>query len=332
VTHRRFDPLSGRWVTLSDGRLARPWHGEETLAQAARLPEHDAACFLCPGNVRANGAINPAYTGPWLFDNDFPALADDSDDHADAAATTAPQPHSLFAAMPVRGRCQVLCYSPRHDLALHQLTDADLEAVVQVWRQQTVSLGRSFAWVQIFENRGDMMGASSPHPHGQIWSTTHLPDAVATEDLRQQAFHDENGQPMLVDYVTEELRRGERIVSANADWVVLVPWWAVWPFETLLLPREPLPWLGDLDDGRAGTLAAMLRDLIGRYDRLFGVRFPYSMGWHGRAVPHWTLHAHFLPPLLRSATVRKHMVGYELLAEAQRDLSPEAAAARLRGA
>jgi UDPglucose--hexose-1-phosphate uridylyltransferase len=323
MTHRRFDPLSGRWVTVSEGRLGRPWRGEETPAATPALPAHDEHCFLCAGNQRANGERNPAYTGPWLFDNDFPALGA-------ATETQASQPHSLFMAMPVRGRCQVLCYSPRHDLALHRLADDDLQAVIRVWREQTRALGRTFAWVQIFENRGAMMGASSPHPHGQIWSTGHLPDAAATEDMRQRAFHDEHGLPLLLDYLAEELRRGDRIVSVNDDWVTLVPWWAVWPFETLLLPRSPLSSMGELDDARAVTLAAMLRDLIGRYDRLFGVPFPYSMGWHGRAAPHWTLHAHFLPPLLRSASVRKHMVGYELLAEAQRDLSPEDAAARLR--
>jgi UDPglucose--hexose-1-phosphate uridylyltransferase len=323
VTHRRYDALSGRWVTVSGGRLDRPWRGEEAVATTPDLAAHDAGCFLCPGNRRVNGEVNPAYAGPWLFDNDFPALGE-------GAAAVAPQPHSLFMEMPVRGRCQVLCYSPRHDVGLHQLPDAELQSVVRVWRAQTVALSRTFAWVQVFENRGAMMGASSPHPHGQIWSTGHLPNEVAVEDTRQRIFHDEHGQPLLLDYLAEELRRGERLVTANDDWVALVPWWAVWPFETLLLPRAPLTWMGQVDDARAVTLAAILRDLIGRYDRLFNVPFPYSMGWHGRAAPHWTLHAHFLPPLLRSATVRKHMVGYELLAESQRDLTPEAAAARLR--
>lgn len=323
MTGRRFDPLSGRWVIVSEGRLNRPWRGEEAPAPPPAAPAHDAGCFLCPGNRRANGAVNPSYVGPWRFDNDFPALAG-------AAGPVDPQPHSLFMAMPVRGRCQVLCYSPRHDLALHQLPEAEIVAVIRAWRAATVEAFGTFGWVQIFENRGAMMGASSPHPHGQIWSTGHLPTEAATEDLRQRAFFDEHGHPLLADYLTEELRRGERLVCSNADWVALVPWWATWPFETLLLPRQPLAWMGGLDDARTLTLAGILRDLIGRYDRLFDAPFPYSMGWHGMNAAHWTLHAHFLPPLLRSATVRKHMVGYELLAEAQRDLSPEAAAARLR--
>ena len=326
-TQRRYDPLTGNWLTVSTGRLDRPWQGQRGLADqrasAAPSVAHEPGCYLCAGNTRSSGAINPLYTGTFVFDNDFPALA----------AHSAPQPeevHSLFRAMPVTGTCRVLCYTPHHDGHLGTLSLAQLEAVIALWQAQWLELSQRYAWVQIFENRGAEMGASSPHPHGQIWATSYLPQGPMTETFRQQAYHTEHGRTLLGDYLTEELRRGDRLVTANDHWAVVVPYWAVWPFETLLLPRAPRRCMGDIEPQARAALAVTLKDLIGRYDRLFDTPFPYSMGWHGSAGEHWTLHAHFLPPLLRSATVRKHMVGFELLAEAQRDLSPEEAAARLR--
>ena len=347
-TERRYDPLSGRWITLSAGRLNRPWQGEQTSQEPTHAPgttathpataqrinapdrdtptsldDHDAACFLCPGNTRASGAANPRYTEHYVFDNDYPALSANSDPQASHA-------HSLFRAMPVTGLCRVLCYTPRHSGSLGALSLEQIDAVIALWQGQWMELSTRCAWVQIFENRGTQMGASSPHPHGQLWATSYLPQEAATEELRQQAYYGEHGRTLLADYLTEELRRGERIVAANEHWVVVVPYWAVWPFETLVLPRQACRSFNDIDPPARASLAHMLQELIGRYDGLFNVPFPYSMGWHGRAADHWTLHAHFYPPLLRSASVRKHMVGFELLAEAQRDLSPEEAAARLR--
>jgi UDPglucose--hexose-1-phosphate uridylyltransferase len=326
MTQRRYDPLADRWVVLSTGRLSRPWRGAVDAPATAVLPTHDPGCYLCPGNTRASGAVNPDYRGPWAFDNDYPALTTGLD------PVPAPDANSLFRSLPVRGRCRVICYGPRHDRGLGDL-DADARlAVVKLWREEWMSLAREHAWVQVFENRGEMMGASSPHPHGQVWATAWLPTLPATEDGRQAAFFAEHGRRMLDDYVAAELERGERIVCANAQWVALVPYWAVWPFETMLVSRTGAHSFADVDDDAARALAELLGDLVPRYDRLFGVPFPYSMGWHGRDAAHWTLHAHFLPPLLRSATVRKHMVGFELLAEAQRDLTPEEAAQRLREA
>ena len=330
---------------VSEGRLNRPWQGETTgaastktaapassttkgasaqdRASVALSTRHDPGCYLCPGNTRASGVVNPTYQDHYVFDNDFPALSAISAAHEAHA-------HSLFRAMQVTGTCRVLCYTPDHSGGLGTLSAPELKAVIDLWRQQWSELSAQFAWVQIFENRGALMGASSPHPHGQLWATSHLPQEAATEELRQAAYFAEHGRTLLGDYLTEELRRGERLVDVNDHWVSLVPYWAVWPFETLLLPRVPLRSLADIDAASRASLANMLQTLIRHYDRLFDVPFPYSMGWHGRSTEHWTLHAHFLPPLLRSATVRKHMVGFELLAEAQRDLSPEEAAARLR--
>lgn len=328
MTTRRYDPLSDRWVVISTGRLSRPWRGAVDAPASAAVPAHDPGCYLCPGNTRASGDVNPDYRGPWAFDNDYPALAPAFE------AAPAPDANSLFRSLSVRGRCRVICYSPAHDVGLGQLDDDARLAVVQLWRSEWTALASDFAWVQLFENRGEMMGASSPHPHGQLWATSWLPALPATEDVRQQAFFDEHGRRLLDDYVEAELERGERIVCANAHWVALVPYWAVWPFETMIVSRAgergSARSFTDVDDASARALAALLGELVPRYDALFGVPFPYSMGWHGRDAAHWTLHAHVLPPLLRSATVRKHMVGFELLAEAQRDLTPEEAALRLR--
>ena len=325
MTARRYDPLSDRWVLLSSGRLQRPWRGAEDAPAAQTLPHFDRNCYLCPGNTRANGSVNPRYTGPWAFDNDFPALA------AEYEAQHA-HPHSLLRSLSVRGRCRVLCYSEAHNLGLGQLDAAGRSAAVQLWRTEWRALAEQFAWVQLFENRGEMMGASSPHPHGQLWATDYLPAIPATEDLRQQAYFAEHGRTLLADYAEEEQRLGLRVVCSNSHWLAVVPYWAVWPFEVLLIARGNVGSFAAVDDVSARDLSELLGDLISRYDRLFGVPFPYSMGWHGRNAPHWTLHAHFMPPLLRSATVRKHMVGFELLAEAQRDLTPEEATQRLRDA
>ena len=323
--HRRRDPLGDRWVLVSPQRLARPWQGEEE-APEPRGPAYEPECFLCPGNTRTSGAVNPGYDGPFVFPNDFPALGPGGG----GAASDDP----LLRAEPVTGTARVLCFSPDHSATLPELPLAGVRAVVDAWCKQSAELGREHRWVQLFENKGAAMGCSNPHPHGQIWASDHLPDLPATEDRTQREWLARRGRPMLAELAEREAG-GERVVVQTADWLAIVPWWASWPFETLLLPRFDVQRLPELTDGQRDGLADAVRRLTIAYDNLFATSFPYSMGWHGAPFAtgdwsHWRLHAHFFPPLLRSASVRKFMVGYELLAEAQRDLTPEAAAERLR--
>lgn len=324
---RRRNALTGDWVLVSPQRDQRPWQGAREAPPLPPAAAHDPECYLCPGNARAGGATNPAYTGVYVFDNDFPALLPD---HLPAAADA----DSLFVADHVTGRCRVICYSPEHNRALADLSDAERREVIDVWCAQSAELGQQYRWVQIFENRGTAMGCSNHHPHGQIWASEQLPTLPEREDREQARYHRTHARALLLDYAERELERGTRVVCANTRWLAVVPWWATWPFETLLLPRSPVARLAELGEPDRAQLATLLGELLSAYDRLFGVPFPYSFGWHGAPgadpAAHWQLHAHILPPLLRSATVRKFMVGYEMLAEAQRDMTPEAAAERLR--
>jgi UDPglucose--hexose-1-phosphate uridylyltransferase len=298
--HRRYNPLSGEWVLVSPQRTERPWQGQVDRMPEERLPDYDLSCYLCPGNGRAGGVRNPRYEGTFVFTNDYPALLPIGDGEY--------------------GTCRVICYSPRHDLGLGELPIAAIEAVVDVWTEQSAELlaDPGIGHVQIFENRGETMGASNPHPHGQIWATEHVPMHVAREQDRFAA-----APSLLADYLREER---ERVVEENEHMLAVVPYWAVWPFETLVGPRRIVPSLIDLTDEERSSLARILKRLVQRYDRLFDTRFPYSMGLHQGVH----MHFHFYPPLLRSATVRKFIIGYELLAEPQRDLTPEEAAERLR--
>ena len=326
--HRRQNALTGDWILVSPQRTSRPWRGRVERPAPERRPGHEPGCYLCPGNRRANGDVNPAYAGTYVFPNDFPALL--------PGEAGQPEPgHPLLAARAVRGECRVICFSPRHDLTLPQMPVADIRRVVDTWAEQVADLGRRYRWVQVFENKGEIMGCSNPHPHGQVWASDALPNEPAKEDARQAEYHARHGRDLLGDYLELELALAERIVLANEHWVFLTPYWAVWPFETLLLPRRPAGHLPALTDPERDALADILQRMLAAYDRLFQTSFPYSMGWHGapadgRDHPSWRLHAHFYPPLLRSATVKKFMVGYEMLAEPQRDLTPEQAAARLR--
>ena len=325
--HRRYNPLADEWMLVSPDRTQRPWQGsrETDLRPPSRL-RYDPDCYLCPGNRRASGEVNGQYGGTYVFTNDFAALQPDAPlDQVD---------QGLLRAEGEQGTCRVVCFSPRHDVALGQLAADELRTVVDLWAAQTDELGRQYRWVQVFENRGELMGASNPHPHGQIWAGTALPREGAREQQTQLAYWTAHSRTLLGDYADQEAG-GPRVVAANDDWLAVVPFWAVWPFETLLIARGPACRLPDLDDARRNGLVDALRDLLGRYDGLFDHPFPYSMGWHqapfdGAEHPEWRLHAHAYPPLLRSASVRKFMVGYELLAEPQRDLTPEDAAARLR--
>jgi len=328
--HRRYNPLTGEWILVSPHRAKRPWQGQVESTPPEHRPAYDPQCYLCPGNTRAGGKVNPAYTGTFVFDNDFPALLPDT-------PTDEPPDHPLFRVQGERGLCRVICFSPRHDLTLAQMDTADIRPVIDTWAGQTLDLGgRDFiSYVQIFENRGEMMGASNPHPHGQIWSTSRMPREIDKEIATQRDYYRAHGITLLADYLAEEQRRAERIVYANEHWTVLVPFWAIWPFETLLVPNRPARSIPDLSDAERDALADALHHLTVRYDNLFRTSFPYSMGFHqqptdGAEYPYWHLHAHFYPPLLRSATVRKFMVGYEMLGTPQRDITAEQAAARLR--
>jgi UDPglucose--hexose-1-phosphate uridylyltransferase len=335
-SHRRRNALNGDWVTVSPQRAARPWQGEAHPDVTSDASAYDPNCYLCPGNVRVNGDVNPAYAAPWAFDNDFPAMSVSESGGLTEAELSSLGAADLFVSESASGRCRVLCYSPDHHKTLSVMTADELHAVIALWCKEVRALRQTHHWVQVFENRGEMMGCSNPHPHGQIWAVDYLPGEARKEDVQQALWREKHQSVLLQDYLTAEEAQGERVVLSNADWLVLVPYWAVWPFETLLLPRRHIAHLDDLDAAECLALAGILQGLLGAYDRLFDTPCPYTMGWHGApcptASPHWQLHAHFYPPLLRSASVRKHMVGYEMLSEQQRDVTPEAAAERLRQA
>jgi UDPglucose--hexose-1-phosphate uridylyltransferase len=325
--HRRYDPLSDEWLLVSAGRTGRPWRGRREGAVAEELPVYDPSCYLCPGNLRASGERNPDYAATFVFTNDYAALQPDS--------PTDRLEDGLLIAQGEQGTCQVVCFSPRHDVTLPQMPGADVRRVVDLWADQSASLGASYPWVQVFENRGAAMGASNPHPHGQIWAGSAIPSRAGREDAAQRRYFEKSGRPLLLDYVVQEVG-GPREVEADDEWLIVVPFWAAWPYETLIVPRRPVGRLPDLDDRQRDTLTSRLISLLQRYDALFNIPFPYSMGWHqapfdGEAAAHWQLHAHVYPPLLH-ADVRKFMVGYELLSELQRDITPEDAAAQLRSA
>lgn len=331
--HRRYNPLTGQHVLVSPQRNQRPWQGQTEVAASERRPSYDPTCYLCPGNRRAQSAANPSYQGTFVFDNDFSALVPEVPNVT--GVPEGPGSDALLRSEPVSGRCRVICFSPRHDLSLPEMDRADIARVVDTWAAETAALGAKYRWVQVFENKGAVMGCSNPHPHGQIWASDMLPNEPAAEDHHQRSHRDQHGSPLLVDYAAREVELETRVVHQSEHFVAVVPFWAVWPFETLILPKGQVLRLPDLTAAARVDLAGFLRALLGAYDRLFNVSFPYSMGWHGAPfdegpADHWQLHAHIYPPLLRSATVKKFMVGYEMLAEPQRDLTAEQAARRLR--
>ncbi len=328
--HRRYNALTGEWLLVSPHRALRPWQGQQEAPDTAARPAYDPGCYLCPGNVRANGTRNPAYTGPYVFDNDFAALRDDTPSGVFNQG-------GLLRAEAETGVGRVICFSPRHDLTLPEMSTADIRRVVDVWTQEYATLGArpDIGYVQVFENKGAVMGCSNPHPHGQVWAQRTVPGEPVKEGQQQRAHYVAHGRTLLSDYLALEVDDRSRLVLENAHWVALVPFWASWPFETLLLPRRAVADLTQLSDPEKDAFADALRRLTIRYDNLFQTSFPYSAGMHQRPTdgephPEWHLHMHFFPPLLRSATVRKFMVGYELLANAQRDMTPEWAAEQLR--
>jgi UDPglucose--hexose-1-phosphate uridylyltransferase len=328
--HRRFNPLTREWVLVSPQRTARPWQGQVETGGGAAEPEYDPECYLCPGNARAGGVRNPNYTSTFVFDNDFAALKPSTPvDRYDEGG--------LLIAESEPGICRVVCFLPRHNLTIAGMDPAALRKVVDVWVEQFTDLGSNAAinYVQIFENRGAMMGASNPHPHCQIWSSRALPNEVAKEQASQRAWREERGACLLCEYLKLEQAARHRVVEENNSFLTVVPFWAIWPFETAVVSKRHLPSIDRLSDAERDGLADILKRTTARYDRLFHVSFPYSMGIHQRPTDgleheEWHLHLHFYPPLLRSATVRKFLVGYEMLATPQRDITPEMAAERLR--
>jgi UDPglucose--hexose-1-phosphate uridylyltransferase len=328
--HRRYNPLTEEWVLCSPQRTERPWQGQIEKPAAAHVPSYDPNCYLCPRNERAGHVRNPDYTSTFAFDNDFAALRQNNQDWQI-------NEEDLLIAHAEPGICRVLCFSPHHDLTLPQMQLSELRLVVDAWAEEAHYLGTrdGINYVQIFENKGQAMGCSNPHPHGQIWATKHVPDIPAAKVRSQQAYFRSHNSDLLGDYVALELARQERLICRNEHWVALVPFWAVWPFEAMLIPMRLVPDLASLNPEERDALADIIRRLTVRYDNLFNTSFPYSMGWHscptdGQAHPYWRLHAVYYPPLLRSATVRKFQVGYEMTAEPQRDITAEQAARQLR--
>jgi UDPglucose--hexose-1-phosphate uridylyltransferase len=328
--HRRYNPLRRQWVLISPHRTQRPWQGEVNPSSGFSDVHYDPACYLCPGNTRAGGHVTPKYESVYIFDNDYAALLPDSPaPPADASP--------LLHAEAERGRCKVVCFHPDHSLTLPRMELADIRRVVDAWTAEYLALGQQpeLNYVQIFENRGAMMGASNPHPHCQIWATEHIPDEPAAETEALKAYAAEKHSCLLCDYLQVEAKEQIRIVCENEDFAVVVPWWAVWPFETLVLSKRHLGSFAEFSDREKTSLADILKQITIRYDNLFETSFPYTMGFHqspvdGEAHGEWHFHAHFYPPLLRSATVRKFMVGFEMLGMPQRDITPESAAARLK--
>ena len=330
--HRRFNPLSNEWVLVSPHRTQRPWQGAVEAVPQAQRPQYDPSCYLCPGNQRANGSLNPQYHSTFVFDNDFAALKKDI-----PSARLDLGRRGLLVAETEAGICRVMCFSPRHDLTLATMEAREIEPVIREWSAQTQELSRSedIQHVQIFENRGEMMGASNPHPHCQIWATATVPQSPERELFAQRNYWNENHSCLLCEYVELEEKQDARIVCSNPGFIAVVPFWAVWPFEVLVCSRRHLGSFPGLKDSEVTQLSALLKQLTSAYDRIFDVPFPYSMGFHqhpfdGDTHPEWHFHAHFYPPLLRSATVRKFMVGFEMLGTPQRDITPELAAEKLR--
>ena len=322
-THKRLNLLTGEWILVSPHRTKRPWNGKTEDAAADKMPEYDPNCYLCPGNTRAGGVANPKYEDTFLFVNDYSALI--------------PGIENLLIARSEEGICKVICFSPRHDLTLARMSPEKIVRVIDLWIEQYKELGEdpNINYVQIFENRGAIMGCSNPHPHGQIWSSQTVPDLPAKETEKQIEYKEKNGRCLLCDYLALELKKKERIVLENDGFAVLVPFWAVWPYEIMILPKRHMSSIDEMTEKEKKDLAEIMKAAGIRYDNLFKTNFPYSMGIHqkptdGKAHDGWHFHFHYLPPLLRSATVKKFMVGYELLAMPQRDITAEQAAAKLR--
>lgn len=326
--HLRLNQLSNEWVIVSPHRMKRPWAGQIEPVEGDNIPRHDLKNPLCPGATRSSGKANDNYTSTFIFENDFPALLKETPEPSNDAK------EELFKSSSARGTCRVMCFHPYSDLSLPLLSTTDIQAVITDWINQYKELSQKYLWVQIFENKGNMMGCSNPHPHCQIWGCHFLPNEARKEEKNQLDYFKRNQSCLLMDYVQQEMKKKERIVTENEDWLVLVPYWATWPFELLVIPKAPVQRLTDLTEEQQKSLSVIMKSYLTKYDNLFKTSFPYSMGWHNcpstEDSPYWQLHAHYFPPLLRSATVKKHMVGFEMLSGPMRDITPEKAASTLR--
>ncbi len=329
--HRRFNPLTNEWVLVSPQRTKRPWLGQVEEKKKINLPQYDPECNLCPGNTRASGERNPKYENTFVFNNDFPALLPES------SISPIVRQHELFRQEPETGICKVVCFSPRHDLTLPDMSVEEVETILNTWTAESELLGArsDISYVQVFENKGAIMGCSNPHPHSQIWATSSIPNEPAKELITQREYFQNNKTPLLIEYAKIETQNAERLVASNKHFIAVVPFWAVWPFEIMVISTQSISRLVECTPEIRKNLAEIMLEVTKRYDRLFSVSFPYSRGFHqapydGKAHPEWVLHSHFYPPLLRSATIRKFMVGYELLAMPQRDITAESAARVLR--
>lgn len=329
-SHIRQNPLTGDWVMVSPHRTKRPWQGKTEEIASNTRPQHDPTCYLCAGNSRANGEVNPNYSDTYVFQNDFAALQSDVPDGNI-------QKNNLLNAKSVKGECRVICFSPRHDLTLAEMPASDIRKVVDTWVSEFEDFKqqKDIHYVQIFENKGEIMGCSNPHPHGQIWASSNIPVEILKESKQQKAYFQQHQQTLLTDYVQLEIAEKERVVVENDSFLVVVPFWAFWPFETLLIPKRAMVYITEMTEKEKDDLADITRRLTTRYDNLFNTSFPYSAGIHqaptqATDTEGWHWHIHFYPPLLRSATVKKFMVGYELLANPQRDITAEKAAEQLR--
>ena len=328
-SHRRYNPLTGEWVHVSPHRAKRPWQGQVEKVEEAEMPAHDPACYLCPGNKRSNGEVNPPYKSTFSFTNDFSAIVSDIPE--------VKLEQGMLQAKTERGICRVICFSPYHHLTIPELQVTEVRKVIDLWVEEYIALGKHdfINYVQIFENKGQVMGCSNPHPHGQIWAQESLPVEPSKKQHHQAEYFKRNNRTLLFDYLQQELASNERVVIENEHFVVIAPFWAVWPFETLIVPRRPMARITEMTEEERNAFADVYSRLTVRYDNLFEISFPYSAGIHqaptdNQQHPEWHWHMVFYPPLLRSATIRKFMVGYELLANPQRDVTPEFSAERLR--
>lgn len=330
-SHRRYNPLTGEWILVSPHRSKRPWQGQVEKPQEDKRPEYDEKCFLCPGNERVGGDLNPDYKSTFVFTNDFSALLSDTPDGG------VDEDNGLFRAESESGVCKVICFSPRHDLTIPQMDVPAIRNVVDLWCKEYAELGakENINYVQIFENKGPIMGCSNPHPHGQIWSSKNVPSEPSKKTIKQKAYFDKFGKTLLEDYVAKEIEKKDRLLAENETFAAIIPFWAVWPFEAMIVPKRAVSNILELTDQEKTDFADMYKTLTVMYDNLFEVSFAYSAGIHqaptdGQDYPEWHLHMMFYPPLLRSASIKKFMVGYEMLATPQRDITAEGAAQRLR--
>ncbi len=330
-SHTRLNLLTGDWILVSPHRTKRPWQGKVEILPDDNRPAYDGACYLCPGNKRADGSVNPEYTNSFVFTNDFAALLPDS-------PAGSFEREGLLLANSAKGICRVISFSPDHSLTVPQLSTDAIKAVIDLWVQEFVAISAdpSIRYIQIFENKGEIMGCSNPHPHGQIWAQNYVPQELVKETVQQKKYFESKDRSLLSDYIELELNEGERIVLENDDFVALVPFWAVWPYETMIVSKRHVQHIAQLSDNERRSFAEIIKKLTAKYDNLFNISFPYSAGIHQSPIndgdhPEWHFHMHFYPPLLRSATVKKFMVGYEMMASPQRDITAESAAATLRG-